>query len=225
MVKYRYMKLSQIKIIRKIKDCVFRLLPTSNGPSLLPSVIIGLLLSLFGGVLVASAQGYIPLVTLPGGITTVGQPVVLDKYLSGMIKLTIAVAGALAILMIVIGGTQYVAASINISAKSDAKDRITNSLIGLALVLSSWLLLNTINPKLVSFSLMLPPINTPTVDLTVVPRAGGTEITRCPSDSLVVSRMNPAWCEACSSTCMQIPEEVRNKGCGGGCVLSRQCSS
>ncbi len=138
----------------------------------LPSIITATLLTLFGGFIVVSAQGYIPLVSLPG-VTTSGQPIKMDTYLSGMIKLIIAVAGTLSILMLVIAGTKYVAASISPIAKKDAIGDIQNALIGLTLVLSSYLLLNTLNPKLVSFSLMLPSIAltpvTPVVTDTTAP--------------------------------------------------------
>ncbi len=190
MVKYRYMKLNQPKIIVKTKSCVFGSRPTSGGTRHLPSVVVVMLLTLFGGVLVA--HSYIPLVSLPGvtdASSTTG--VDLSSYLSGMIKLVIALAGALSILMLVIAGTQYVAASINPNAKKDALEKIQNSLIGIALVLSSWLLLNTINPDLVNFSLVLPPISgstvAPGVTVTTPPAAGA-----CPDCVDVTSTMFPS---------------------------------
>jgi hypothetical protein len=79
-------------------------------------------------------------------------------------KLIIAVAGGLAVLMMIIGGTQYVAAGVTLDAKSGAKDRIQNAAIGLALTLASYLILVSINPKLVQFNLNLPPIQLETKD-------------------------------------------------------------
>src|SRR3989344_3814898 len=120
---------------------------------------IGLTLIASGGVLVAHAQGYTPLVSLPGA-TQEGVSTNMSAYLSGVIKLLIALGGAISILMAIIGGTQYVAAGIAPSAKEDAKNRITNAFIGLALILASYLILNSINPKLVQFGFMLPPVGT-----------------------------------------------------------------
>ena len=151
----------------------------------LPSIIAGLLLTLGGGVLIAHAevppvQGYIPLVSLPGvtnagGDGNAGKAVVLGEYLAGMLKLLIGLGGVFAILMAIIGGTQYVAASINPSAKSDALSKIQNSFIGLALILSSYLLLNSINPNLVALNLTLPPIGTPApaAGVTIAPATAG----------------------------------------------------
>ncbi len=122
-------------------------------------IFAGLALALGGGTLVALAQTYTPLAPLPigdGGETPAVYT--LTSYLSGMIKLLVAVAGAIAVLMLVIGGAQYVAGGISPSAKSDAKERITNAVVGLILVLTSYLILNSIDPRLVKFDLGLPPI-------------------------------------------------------------------
>ncbi len=126
------------------------------------SILAGITISLVGSVFVASAQGYDPLVTLPG-VTKVGTQVGMGEYLAGMMKFIIALAGVFAILMAIIGGTQYVAAGISPNAKGEAKERITNAFIGLILVLVSYLILNSINPKLVKFELLLPPISGPAV--------------------------------------------------------------
>ncbi len=123
-------------------------------------IFVGLTITLTGGVLLASAQGYQPLVNLPG-VTTVGTAVGMGEYLAGMMKFIVAIAGVFAIIVAIIGGTQYVAAGIAPSAKEDAKGRIMNAFIGLALVLTSYLILNSINPKLVAFNLSLDPITGP----------------------------------------------------------------
>jgi len=56
------------------------------------------------------------------------------------------------------GGIQFVASGISPSARKGAKERITNALIGLVIILTSYLVLNTIDPKLVAFNFELPPI-------------------------------------------------------------------
>lgn len=125
----------------------------------LPSILATIVLSLGVVVLVAHAQNYVPLAPLPlGDNGTTPASYNLTSYLSGILKLLIALGGALAILMAIIGGTQYVAAGIQPSAKEDAKHRIENAFIGLALILSSYLILNSINPKLVAFNLMLEKV-------------------------------------------------------------------
>lgn len=92
------------------------------------------------------------------GYTDVGSGVgtSLPIYLVGMFKLLIAVAGALAVVMIVIGGIQYMSTDA-IYGKKDGKEKINRALGGLLLALASWLILNTINPKLLEISAVLPP--------------------------------------------------------------------
>lgn len=105
---------------------------------------------------------YTPLAPLPG--TTSGDCVKdedgkisdcttdIQTYLPGVFKLAIGIAGVLAVLMIIIGGVQYITTDA-IQGKSEGKERIQNALWGLVLVLVSWILLYTINPKLTVFNL------------------------------------------------------------------------
>lgn len=113
---------------------------------------------------VLEGVSYTPLVTLPlGEEGAILSSWTLSTYLSGMLRLIIALGGAVAVFMAIIGGVQYVASGITPSAKNDAKDRITNAFIGLAIILTSYLLLNTISPDLVNFKLALPMIELPAV--------------------------------------------------------------
>lgn len=123
-------------------------------------IITGSLVALFAGIFIAHAQSYAPLAPLPGTYTgTVGSETTnMSTYLAGAIKLIIALGAGLAVLVAIVGGTQYVAAGASPDAKSGAKERIFSAFIGLALVLTSYLILNSINPDLVNFKLELPPI-------------------------------------------------------------------
>src|SRR3990167_3721226 len=91
---------------------------------------------------------YIVLEPLPG--QSANQSVTGASYFSTLYTAALSVAVALALVMIVIGGIQYSTSFANPGAKEDAKKRITGALIGLVLALVSWLILNTINPALVS---------------------------------------------------------------------------
>lgn len=71
------------------------------------------------------------------------------SYTSRMFTIAIGVAGILAVLVLVVGGFQYIAGAASPSARSAAKDRITYAVIGLILALASWVILNTINSDLV----------------------------------------------------------------------------
>jgi len=124
----------------------------------IPSIIAFILVSLFGGALIASAQSYTPLAPLPGTIDQASGTTNISSYVAGMIKLLVALGAALAVLFAIIGGTQYVAAGISPDAKSGAKERIVRAITGLTIILSSYLLLNSINPDLVNFKLELPSV-------------------------------------------------------------------
>lgn len=64
----------------------------------------------------------------------------------------ILLSGTLAVIMIVYGGIQYVVLAGNESAQKDAKEIILGSVWGIVLLAGGWLILNTINPQLVSLS-------------------------------------------------------------------------
>lgn len=146
----------------------------------LPSILAGTIITLFAGVLVAHAvePSYTPLAPLPGTFTGApgAETTTMSTYLSGMLKLIIALGAVTSVLMAIIGGTQYVAAGISPSAKQGAMERIQGAVTGLILILVSWLILNSISPNLVNFNLNLPKIGaSPTTTGTVSPTVVGTE--------------------------------------------------
>jgi len=92
------------------------------------------------------------LAPLPGLST-----VTLTSYLEGMVRVTIGIAGILAVIMIVICAIQMIG-SPSVSQKSASKECITNALFGLLLAISSWVILNTINERLLVSELALPAL-------------------------------------------------------------------
>jgi type IV secretory pathway VirB2 component (pilin) len=76
----------------------------------------------------------------------------LSKYLNLMIKLFIGICAVLAVIMIVMGGIEYMTSEL-ISSKQAGKDRILHAIFGLILALGAWTILNTINPKLLNTDL------------------------------------------------------------------------
>ena len=79
----------------------------------------------------------------------------LGQYLNIIIKLAIGLAAVLAVVMIVMGGIQYMTTEL-VSGKEDGKRRITNAVLGLLVALGAWLILYTINPNLLSTTLVIP---------------------------------------------------------------------
>ncbi|NDA64507.1 MAG: hypothetical protein EBX50_21130, partial [Chitinophagia bacterium] len=71
----------------------------------------------------------------------------LCQLLNSWFRIGIALAGMLAVVMIVLGGFQY-ATTDAMSSKEDGKGKIQNALWGLLLALTTWLVISTINPDL-----------------------------------------------------------------------------
>ncbi|MDP3661598.1 MAG: pilin [bacterium] len=135
-------------------------------------ILTALLLFATSGMFIAHAQtDYIPLASIPN-ITDVGKTTTsLPTYLTGLYKTGIAAAGILAVLMLVWGGFQY-ATTEAVSGKSESKGIIMNVVWGLATVLASYVLLYTINPRLVDIGLALAPLKS--VTKTRIPTAQET---------------------------------------------------
>lgn len=113
------------------------------------------LFSIFAGAQLTHAQGFVPLSdSLPGpiqnAINNVG-PNSIPELIDGFFIVSVGVAGLLAVIMITIAGIKYVGSD-SFSSKSDAKDQIRSAIIGLLLILASYLLLYTINPDLTNLS-------------------------------------------------------------------------
>jgi len=79
----------------------------------------------------------------------------LGRYLNIIIRLAIGFAAVLAMIMIVMGGIQYMTSEL-VSSKEDGKNRINNALLGLLVALGAWLILFTINPALLNTNVNIP---------------------------------------------------------------------
>ncbi len=142
---------------------------------------------------------------------------ILKTYIPGVIKLTIALAGALAVLMIVIGGFQYITTASGV-VKASTKGTITNALTGLMLAIGAWVILNTLNPNLVKFDLssLTPVEQSPSA-------ASGNNIV--PTEGSPTSGTNPTNqpCPNCTLMPVTIPaKRATEKGCAlpGPCMLN-----
>jgi len=72
----------------------------------------------------------------------------LPDYILTIYKLSFWVGTFLAVLMIIIGGVQWMSSAASPQVKMDAKDRITKSIIGLILLFAVYIILYSINPEL-----------------------------------------------------------------------------
>lgn len=117
-----------------------------------------------------------PLGTPNGNLTefTTGDPCPFVRYLNIVIEIFLGICAVLAMIMIIGGGFEYVTSELP-SAKGNGKARITNAVFGFIIALAGYVLLNTVNPKLLD---LCPKI--PQAVLTVGPDAGdGTVDSNC----------------------------------------------
>ena len=136
-----------------------------------------------------------------GNLTT--APDNLGDYFNTIFTLAIGLCGVLAVIMIVIGGVQYMGDE-SIFGKTEAKSRITSAILGLLIALGSYALLNTINPDLLgkggikinSVSAGIEEETTPWSTYETGDNTAG-----CPSGVFtdVITNANPAKINVCSS--------------------------
>lgn len=80
------------------------------------------------------------------------EPNALGKYLNMMIRIFIGICAVLAVVMIVIGGMEYMLSELA-HTKEHGKERITGAVLGLLVALGAYALLYTINPDLLKADL------------------------------------------------------------------------
>jgi hypothetical protein len=103
-----------------------------------------------------------PLPCIPGtgNICTASSTITeisLDTYIGYIFKFAIAISAFLAVIMIIVGGFEIMLSEA-IPAKMEGKQRVYNALIGLLMVLSSYLILRTIDPRLVEINTSIKAI-------------------------------------------------------------------
>jgi len=92
-----------------------------------------------------------------GAFSEITNETDLGEYLGIIFKVILGIIGVLAVVMIIVGGVQYMTTDA-LGGKENGKETVTNAVAGLILALSSWLILNTINPDLVSFKLNIKEV-------------------------------------------------------------------
>lgn len=132
--------------------------------------IVFLAISISGTIYADAPLDYYPLAPLPG-IGQNGAPVNnLSQYIEAIFKLLIGISAGLAVIMITVGGIEYLSTDA-IGGKSEGRERIQHALLGLLLAISAWLILNTVNPSTLFFNFNPAP---------VAPISGGTVGTSTP---------------------------------------------
>jgi hypothetical protein len=112
---------------------------------------------------VAFAAGYIQLEPLP---YLSGTNIKFPELMRAFFQLCMIGGAVLAVLMITLGGVQYMTSDV-LGMKEAGRSRMKNAAYGLLLLLSIWVILYTINPALLNFSLNIgetgsTPLSLPT---------------------------------------------------------------
>lgn len=130
-----------------------------------------------------------------------------QTYIEGIVKLTIAAAGVIAVLKLIAAGLRYVAVD-SFSGKDTAKNEINHALIGLILAIGAFTILNTISTQFTK--------------LTISPETVGT------SDNLTDSASTTSSVASCTNNCVPVDNFNFPKkspvagGCSGNvCVINQ----
>ncbi|MFH1393157.1 MAG: hypothetical protein ABIG73_02150 [Patescibacteria group bacterium] len=99
-------------------------------------------------ITVAQVQLETGLPNIPGNRLDAGKE--LPQYINYLFIFGLGAITILALARMMTGGIKYILAAGNVGEKADAKDTIQQALLGLGLLLASYLLLRTINPDLVN---------------------------------------------------------------------------
>ena len=124
----------------------------------------------------------------------------IGAYFNLIFKLAIGLCAALAVIMIIIGGVQYMGDE-SVFGKTEAKDRIIKAILGLLIAVGSWALLNTINPALTGVGgINVANVSVEVEDIPWSYYEPGDNKTGCPSGYRdVLTSASPAKINVCSS--------------------------
>jgi len=86
---------------------------------------------------------------LPGFGDFVDENLTIGEYFNTMLRIVIGFMGIAAVVLIIFAGIRYMTADA-FQTKNNAKELITNSFLGLAVIVSIWVIFNTINPDLLT---------------------------------------------------------------------------
>lgn len=95
---------------------------------------------------------FVPLTNLPG-ISSVSASLSLPSFINNLYRIAIGVAAFFAVVEIGWAGYLFMTSADSISKNTKARQKITNAIIGLVLVLSPYVVFSIINPKILDISL------------------------------------------------------------------------
>jgi hypothetical protein len=87
------------------------------------------------------------------GGESLGEQSSVPNLIKYIYTFALGICGLVALVSIIFGAAQYAFSAGDSSKTGDAKDRITQALLGIIILLCAFLILNTINPDLVNLKL------------------------------------------------------------------------
>ncbi|GEM_PF-2901156 len=159
------------------------------------ALVAGIPLLMMSGSFLANAASFdLPDISCPAGLNcatlpssesitgnplagTPGNPA---AYIARLYQIALAIAGILAVAIIVTGSLFYTFAGGNTDRQREGKDMITSALWGVALLFGSYLILNTINPELVT----LDPLRGPYASTTSERISFAGQLGKCSPESI-----------------------------------------
>ena len=112
-------------------------------------LLLFFLVFLFGSFCLAQKQLEVVYPQVPGAETPTTTKTALPEYLKYVFTFAIMVSGLLAFGALIYGGFSYLTSAGDPSKMKEGQDQIMAGFLGLIIILSSYLILNTINPQLV----------------------------------------------------------------------------
>lgn len=100
---------------------------------------------------VHAASDYTPLASVPF-LENGANPNTTD-YINALYKLSITIAALMVVVKLILAGVKYMFSEM-VTSKEEAKKDIRNALLGLLIILSAVLILNTINPQLTNIGFL-----------------------------------------------------------------------
>jgi len=118
---------------------------------------------------------------------TSGTP--LSIFFNYAYSFAIFIGGALAFILLILAGIKYITSKGSPDKLTDARQQITASIIGLTIILGSYMILNTINPQLVELNFPSISINTPGIDIPSQISTSPIKIQEIPVGTLITSEI------------------------------------
>jgi hypothetical protein len=122
-------------------------------------LVLFLLLFLFLGASFVFAQKSLEVTypQIPGALTPTTTKTALPDYIRYIFQLSLFVGALIAFGSFIYGGVRYLISGGSPSAQKDAQSQMSAGILGLIILISTYIILNTINPQLVTFEVSLPP--------------------------------------------------------------------